>query len=83
MATDEQSKAIRVTVDEIGPDQDNRLLATLVTDREETLTIPLSLLPEGTRTGDVLTMTFTPEPDEREQRRRRIAELQRRLFGPG
>lgn len=83
MATDEQSKAIRVTVDEIGPDQDNRLLATLVTDREETLTIPLSLLPEGTRTGDVLTMTFTPKPDEREQRRRRIAELQRRLFGPG
>lgn len=83
MATDEQSKAIRVTVDEIGPDQDNRLLATLVTDSEETLTISLSLLPEGTRTGDVLTMTFTPEPDEREQRRRRIAELQRRLFGPG
>jgi hypothetical protein len=83
MSTNGQSTGIRVTVDEIGPDQDNRLLATLVTDREEILTVPFALLPQGTRTGDVLTLSFTPEPDEREHRRRRIAELQRRLFGPG
>jgi hypothetical protein len=83
VATDDQGNMIRVTVDEIGPDQDNRLLATLVTDREELLVVPLTLLPEGTRTGDVLTLSFTPEPDERERRRKHISDLQRRLFGSG
>jgi hypothetical protein len=83
VANDVQSAGIRVTVDEITPDLDDRLLATLVTDNEELLTIPLTLLPEGTRVGDVLTMSFAPEPDEGERRRRHISDLQRRLFGSG
>lgn len=79
----EDNAPIRLTVDEIGPDQDNRALATLVGDSGDQITVPLTMLPEGTRVGDVLIATFLPDPDERERRRRRIADLQRRLFGSG
>jgi len=77
----ESTTPIRLTVDEIGPDQDNRALARLVSDAGDQVTIPLRLLPEGTRVGDVLRVDFSPDPDERDIRRQRIAELQRRLFG--
>lgn len=83
METDARNAAVRVTIDEIGPDQDNVLLASLVTDGAELITVPLHLLPDGARVGDVLLLTFQQEPDEREQRRRHIADLQRRLFGSG
>ena len=76
-----QSTPIRLTVDEINPDQEQRPLATLVSDAGELVTVPLTLLPDGTRVGDVLNVAFSPDPDEREQRRRKIADLQRRLFG--
>ena len=79
----EITPAIRLTVDEISPDQDKRPLATLVNDAGDQVTVPLSLLPEGTRVGDVLIASFEPDPDERERRRRHIADLQRRLFGSG
>ncbi len=79
----ERHQPILLTVDEIGPDQDNNLLATLVSDEGDIATIPLALLPQGTRVGDVLALHFTPEPDERSRRRQKIAELQRRLFGSG
>ena len=79
----ERHQPILLTVDEIGPDQDNNLLATLVSDEGDIATMPLALLPQGTRVGDVLTLHFTPEPDERSRRRQKIAELQRRLFGSG
>lgn len=72
---------VRVTVNEIGPDQDNVELASLVTDTGEQLTVPLHLLPNGTRTGDVFTVSFEPDPDERSRRRQRILDMQRRLFG--
>jgi hypothetical protein len=81
MESDATRDRIRVTVDEIEPDAENTILATLVTDNGEHLTIPLHLLPGGTRTGDVLTLAFEPDPDERSRRRQRIMDLQRRLFG--
>lgn len=74
---------LRLTVDEIGQDAESNLLATLVTDTGEQVTVPLQLLPEGTRVGDVLQAGFTLDPDERERRRTHISELQRRLFGSG
>jgi hypothetical protein len=83
METDDHLPAILLTVDEVGPDADNVLLATLVSDNGEQLTVPLDLLPDGTRVGDVLRAHFTRDPDERERRRRHIADLQRRLFGTG
>jgi hypothetical protein len=72
---------IHLTVDEIGPDADNNLRATLVSDSGEQVTVPLELLPEGTRVGDVLQAGFALDPDERERRSTHISELQRRLFG--
>lgn len=81
METDDKGNVLRVTVDEIGPDPDDELLATLVTDAGQILTVPLSALPADTHEGDVLTVAFTPEPDESERRRKYISDLQRRLFG--
>lgn len=72
-----------LTVDEIEPDQHNHLLATLLTDSGDRVIVPVELLPEGTRVGDVLHAHFSHAPDERERRRSRIADLQRRLFGSG
>lgn len=80
---DNEPAAIRLTVDDIGLDQDNNSLATLVSDTGQQVTVPLELLPEGTRVGDVLAVGFTPDPDERELRRKKISDLQRRLFGSG
>ena len=81
MATDPQSRSLLVTVDEIVPDHDSIPLATMVTDTGDIITAPLALLPEGTRAGDVLSIHFEQQPDERQVRRDHIAELQRRLFG--
>jgi hypothetical protein len=74
-------RPLRLTVDEISPDADDQPLATLVTDDGKILTVPLDLLPPHTRTGSTVTATFTPEEDETERRKRRIRDLQRRLFG--
>ena len=70
----------RVTVDEIEPDAHGRLLATLVSDDGQHFVVPLDLLPPGTRVNDVLRLALETDPDETEERRRRIADLQRRLF---
>ena len=70
----------RVTVDEIEPDAHGRLLATLIADDGERFVVPLNLLPPGTRVNDVLRLALEPDPDETAQRRRRISDLQRRLF---
>jgi hypothetical protein len=75
------TEPLRLTVDEIAPDADNHDLATLVSDAGDILTVPLALLPPGTRTGTVLTATFARDPEEVTRRRNRILELQRRLFG--
>lgn len=80
---DNEPTAIRLTVDDIGLDQDNNSLATLVSDTGQQVTIPVELLPTGTRVGDVLAAGFTLDPDERELRRKKISDLQRRLFGSG
>lgn len=76
-------RSLRVTVDEISPDAENVLLASLVTDAGEMLIVPLDTLPEGTRVGDVLSVRFRRDPDETAARKQRVAELQRRLFGQG
>lgn len=83
MSTDANPPEMRLTVDEISPDQDNRPLARLVSDNGDQMSVALTLLPEGTRVGDVLVVSFRPDPDERKRRRQHIADLQRRLFGSG
>jgi hypothetical protein len=70
----------RVTVDEIEPDADGRLLATLVTDAGAVFVMPLELLPPGVREGDVLTVNLLFDADETEQRRQDISDLQQCLF---
>lgn len=81
MEADQERSRLRLTVDEIEPDQDDQAMATLVTDDGDLLFIPLHLLPAGTRVNDVLLVSFEPEPDERQRRLDYIADLQRRLFG--
>jgi hypothetical protein len=72
---------LRVTVDEIEHGPDGERLATLVTDDGDTFVVPCAVLPDGTRDGDVLRVSFEHEADQTEQRRSRISDLQRRLFG--
>ena len=80
---DERRRRIRLTVDEIDRDRDNVELATLVSDSGHEVIIPLELLPDGTRIGDVLTADLSLDPHERERRRTWISDLQRRLFESG
>lgn len=79
---DQNSNArdLRLTIDEITQNADGEQLASLVSDDGDGFVIPLSLLPEGTRDGDVIRIHLEREPDETKKRSRRIAELQRRLF---
>jgi hypothetical protein len=72
---------LRVTVDEIERGSDGQQLATLVTDEGDTIVVPLAVLPDETRDGDVLLVRFEREPEETERRRSRISDLQKRLFG--
>lgn len=75
------TSSVRVTLDEISLDAADIDLATLVTDAADILTVPLALLPEGSKRGDLFTLRIERHPDETERRKRRILELQRRLFG--
>jgi hypothetical protein len=74
-------RTLRLTVDDITENAEGELLASLVTADGDGFIIPVSLLPEGTREGDMLNVTLERDPDETERVRRRIQELQRRLFG--
>jgi hypothetical protein len=73
--------SVRLTIDEIEVNADDEEVATLVTDDGQMLVVPVTLLPNGARRGDVLTLTLTRDPDETEARRQRIVDLQKRLFG--
>ncbi|HUG15957.1 MAG TPA: DUF3006 domain-containing protein [Thermomicrobiales bacterium] len=70
-----------LTVDAIDETADGGLVATLVTDAGERVILPLALLPDGTREGDVVRMTLERDVDETAERRRRVVDLQKRLFG--
>lgn len=70
-----------MTVDEIGPDDSGRQLATLVTDDGISFQLPVELLPDETRANDVLTLLVEPDPAETRRRGKRIENLQHRLFG--
>ena len=74
---------IRVTIDDISPNEESINLANLVTDDGRTLTVPLDLLPEGADVGEVLKLTFEFDQAETKERRERVAKLQKRLFGIG
>jgi hypothetical protein len=70
-----------LTVDAIDVNADDERVATLVGDLGFSVVVPIEMLPEGAREGSVLTVTFELAPDETEERRRRILDLQKRLFG--
>lgn len=75
------TSSIRVTLDEISVDANDKDLATLVTDAGDIVTIPFALLPAGSKHGDLFTLRIERHPDETQQRKQRILELQKRLFG--
>jgi hypothetical protein len=71
----------RLTVDEIELNANNERVAVLIADDETQMVVPLSVLPPGTRVGDVLNMSLAPDSDETAKRRERVANLQKKLFG--
>jgi hypothetical protein len=72
----------RMTVDEFSIDADNRELASLVSDDGQVLVVPRIVLPAEARLNSIVNISFNVDGDETERRRRRIENLQRRLFGP-
>src|SRR5687768_12669950 len=72
---------IRATVDDITVNADDVKLASLVTDDGAELVLPLALLPDGTQDGDVLLISIKQDRATRAARRKRVANLQERLFG--
>ncbi len=71
----------RMTVDEIELNAENQRVAVLVGDDGTHLVMPLAMLPDGTRIGDVLTLSLDRDIDETERRRKTVRDLQRKLFG--
>jgi len=71
----------RLTVDAIELNARNERVAVLVGDDGAQVVMPLALLPGGTRVGDVLDVSFAHDSGETERRRKRVEDLQRKLFG--
>jgi hypothetical protein len=71
----------RLTVDEIEFNADNERVAVLIDDDGAQLVLPLALLPDGTQVGDVLNLSLAQDADETERRRKRVKDLQKKLFG--
>lgn len=86
--SDEQPREISAVVDRI---EDGEVAVLSLGDGDQTLDLPLSRLPEGTRDGDHLRLTFDGEPSEKTLKRaaqdrqsradaaERVRELQERL----
>lgn len=57
--------------------------AELIGEDKRPLTVPVSMLPPGTREGDMLYYAngaFTPAPDKTAERRSRVADMLERLL---
>ena len=63
---------MKVVVDRIEGD---RAVLVDYEDAEVTFTLPVSRLPEGTRGGDHLGITFTPDSESRERERGKADQL--------
>lgn len=74
---------IRVSIDDVSPDDEGIDLASLVTDAGQIITIPVALLPEGADVGEVLTLEIAIDHAETKERQERVGQLQKRLFGFG
>ena len=71
----------RMTVDQIELNADNEPVAVLIGDDGAQVIIPLALLPPDTQVGDVLNLSLAHDDDETERRRKRVSDLQKKLFG--
>ncbi len=68
-------KTTRVSVDRM-----EEGFAVLVTTSLESFMVPVELLPEDCREGDVLNVTFRRNPEETERLASRVRDLQERLL---
>lgn len=67
---------IKTTLDRI----ENTIAVLLVRPEETTkISIPLSLLPEGTKEGDILNIEITKDIQETEQAKERVSSLLEKL----
>jgi hypothetical protein len=64
--------ALKTTLDRI----ENKIAVLLVRPEENTkISIPLSLLPEGSKEGDILNIDITRDMQETEQAKERVSSL--------
>lgn len=62
----------KATLDRI----ESRIAVLLVRPEESTkISIPLSLLPDGSKEGDILNIDITPDVEETEQAKKRVSSL--------
>ncbi|MBI4494150.1 MAG: DUF3006 domain-containing protein [Chloroflexi bacterium] len=76
-----EEQALQVTIDRFERDARGQRLAVLVFDDEQQLVVPQTALPKDSRRGDVLVLTFAPDPEATRTRAERVARLQHELFG--
>jgi len=63
---------------------EGELAVLLLGDKGEfKLNLPLSLLPEGCKEGDILNMSFERDPEATEQARERVSNLMEKLKKKG
>lgn len=74
------SSPLRLTIDEIEPDDDGTPIATLVNDDGLIARVPLALLPSGARLNQVIVARFEVDESSTKERKRRVRDLQHRLF---
>jgi hypothetical protein len=68
--------ATKVTLDRI----ENEIAVVLIRPEETTkISIPLSLLPEGSKEGDILNIDITKDVQETEQAKERVSSLLEKL----
>lgn len=75
-----RESTVVATLDRIERDNRGNDLAVLVFDGGEQLTLPVARLPEGSREGSVLSVTFQLDIDESRRRGDQVRDLQSRLF---
>lgn len=66
---------MKATIDRI----EGKIAVLLVGDESTKLNIPLSLLPEGCKEGDVLNISFERDPEATEQAKERVSGLMEKL----
>jgi len=75
-----EEKAMKVTIDSI---EDKTAILLVGEDDKVKMNMPLVLLPEGCREGDILNISIERDPDATRQARERVSSLMEKLKKKG